>query len=69
MLRDTHFYLILFSFIIFISFLYFYLIFIIVMIASFASLMVELEKCGSSLADLHNARGFETKYFQVVFTL
>ena len=23
--------------------------------------MVELEKCGNSLADLHNARGFESK--------
>ena len=35
------------------------------MIASFASLMVELEKCGSSLADLHNARGFESKYLSL----
>ena len=31
------------------------------MIVSFASLKVVLEKCGNSLADLHNARGFESK--------
>ena len=31
------------------------------MIVSFASVMVVLEKCGSSLADLHNTRGFESK--------
>ena len=31
------------------------------MIVSLASLMVVLKKCGSSLADLHNARGFESK--------
>ena len=30
------------------------------MIDSFASLMVVLEKYGSSLADVHNARGFES---------
>ena len=37
------------------------------MIACFASLMVELEKCASSLADLHNARGFESKYLSLHF--
>ena len=31
------------------------------MIVSFASVMVVLEKCGSSLADLHKTRGFESK--------
>ena len=31
------------------------------MIVSFASVMVVLEKCGSSLADLHNTRGFKSK--------
>ena len=31
--------------------------------------MVELEKCGSSLADLHNARGVGSKYLSLHFDL
>ena len=31
------------------------------MIVSFASLMVVLKICGDSIADLHNARGFQSK--------
>ena len=31
--------------------------------------MIVLEKCGRSLADLHNARGFESKYLSLHFDL
>ena len=38
------------------------------MTVSFASLMVVLKNFGSSLADLHNARGFESKILCTVLT-